>query len=152
MKNPAGQVVVAVKILEPEVDGIPMESAHFYIDANHNREVIYNEDDVHYMFKRGYNHKSFRSEEVQGYRGTRLARGFTQTNDDGTWEVYFGLGSNVFRGTGTHTAPGPNVTYGFDVGIGNINDPEQRFYLRGNSGNDADTDNFGSLLMLDATD
>ena len=148
-EKPAGQVVVAVKILEAEVNGISMESAHFYIDGNHNREVIYNEDDVHYMFKRGYNHKSNRAEEIQGYRGTRLARGFTRTGDDGTWMVVAGFGANVFRGAGVHVAPGPDRTFGFDVAIGSIDDPERRFYLRGNSGNDEDTGDFGSLLLLE---
>ena len=145
----AEQFIIAVQVLEPSVDGIPLEAVHIYFDSSHNRELIYNEDDAHYMMKRGYNADNHRAFEIQGYRGNRTVRGFTRTQDDGTWQMLLGMGHKVLRGTGVHTKPDPFITYGFDVAVGSIDDPEKRFYLRGDSRNDTDTSAFGSLIILE---
>jgi hypothetical protein len=147
---PADELVIAVRILKGSVNDIPMESLHLYTDPNHNREVIYNEDDQHVMFERGEELGSddTRAEAIQAYQSR--PRAVRLVNEDGSWALITKLGArNQLSAAGVHTQMGPHVTYGFDIGLGSKDDPEKRFYWQGNPQNDHDTSHFGSILLVE---
>ena len=132
-----------VEIAAEHAGDFPLESLHWYIDANHTREVIYNEDDEHWMVPR-----NGRYEQVAGYRPKRMARAQQSVNDDGSWTVL--MTHSMLSGFGVHVLTTP-VTYGMDVAVGSRKDPEQRYYWRGNATSDKNTSVFGSVLIPDTT-
>ncbi len=145
---PAEEMIIAVRILQDSAGGIPLEGLHLYLDPIHNREVIYNEDDQHVMFERGNQLGSdeTRAIAIQAYQSR--PRGVRYLNEDGSWELITTLGArNEFSAAGVHTKLGPNTTYGFDIAIGSKDDASQRYYWRGNPGNDTDTSHFGSIFV-----
>jgi hypothetical protein len=135
-------LLLAVKVAAAENAPVPTESVHLYLDMAHNREEIYNEDDVHYMVT-----KDGKDEMVQGYKGDNAFDEAVTVNDDGSWQMEVEISRKVFAGFGIHTTFGPNVTYGFDLAIGAKEDPEQRVYYFGDPSIDKDTTGFGTIAL-----
>ncbi len=144
------KLVLAVTLAPDAASAIPNESVHLYIDTRHNRETIYNEDDLHYVFRRNDGPRAprpFGGELVQGYKATRHFREGVRVAEDGGWTVEMEIRRGVFAGRGVHTTFGPDVTYGFDLAIGSADDPAKRVYFRGGPKADKDTTAFGSLVI-----
>ncbi len=143
-KKPKNSQLMVVARVKPDSTSpdIPNESVHVYIDMMHNRELIYNEDDVHVMTIP--DSKSSRAETVQGYKRARSNR---LKNPDGSWVAVFIMSGKFFAGRGVHTHFGPNITYGFNLAMGSKEDPEKRVYWRGSSKSDKDTSDFGSIVI-----
>ncbi len=137
---------IALRVAEPDKFPYPRESVHLYFDLAHNREVIYNEDDLHVVFP--IENDRLRADVVQGYKHSHaFRRASGMTNDDGSWQMELELSSGFFAGFNVHTFLVPNTTYGFNIAIGSQDDPEQRVYWRGDAGVDKDTTGFGSLVI-----
>jgi hypothetical protein len=134
-------LTLIVKVPPQREAEYPMESVHVYLDPIHNREVIYNEDDMHYMVRR-----DGRRELIQGYRPTRHFRSTSEVHEDGSWTAAITLSMANFMGYGVHAMEMP-VTYGFDLAVGSEDDPVKRCYWRGNPSSDTDTSVFGSILV-----
>ena len=148
--RPVSSERIAVRILKGSVNDIPMESLHIYVDPVHNRELIYNEDDIHVMLEveEEPGSKYIRAEAIQAYQSR--PRAVRYLNEDGSWSVITTVAArNEFSAAGVHTKMGPNITYGFDLGVGSSDDPEKRFYWQGNAQNDTDTSHFGSILLVE---
>jgi hypothetical protein len=143
-RNPSKtrDLLLAVKVDAAENSPVPPEAVHVYIDAAHNRELIYNEDDLHW-----YVEKSGKDEVPQGYKSDHALDEAVTVNDDGSWQMEVEISRKVFAGFGVHTTFGPNISYGFDVAIGSVEDPEQRAYWQGDPSIDEDTSGFGSIVL-----
>lgn len=135
-------LIIAARIKEENSMGYPMESIHIHMDTDHTREVIYNEDDEHWVIPKGG-----RRDLVQGYRPQRILRSRTEETEGG-W--IFAATHSMPSGFGVHHIDTP-VTYGFNVAVGSKDDPEQRYYWRGDSSTVKDTSNFGSILIPEIT-
>ncbi len=143
-------LLLAIKVTGESSDALPLESVHLYLDCRHNREIIYNEDDLHYVAFPGENREGERvvaDEVVQGYKSGRHFDQAGAFSDDGTWLMEVEISRKVFAGHGVHTTFGPNVTYGFDLAVGSRDDPGKRAYLFGGPEADKDTSVFGSLVL-----
>ncbi len=132
-------LLLVVKVDDANPKGLPMESVHIYMDTNHNREVIYNEDDEHWVIDR----KSGRRDLLQGYRPERILRSGSAERDGG-WIAAATHGTP--SGFGVHNLTMP-VTYGFNVAVGSKDDPAKRYYWRGDASTDKDTSGFGSIVI-----
>jgi hypothetical protein len=132
-------LLLVVKVDGDSQAGFPMESVHVYLDTNHNREVIYNEDDEHWIIDR----KSGRRDLLQGYRPERIVRSASAERDGG-WIV--AATHATPSGFGVHNRTMP-VTYGFNVAVGSTDDPQKRHYWRGDASADKDTSCFGSIVI-----
>jgi hypothetical protein len=144
-------LLLAVKVTGRSRKAMPLEAVHVYLDCRHNREIIYNEDDLHYVVRRLEKPKGDRpydEEIVQGYKHSRHFDEAVTVHADGTWLMEVEIGRGVFAGHGVHTTFGPNVTYGFDLAVGSADDPQQRVYWHGGPKADRDTSVFGSLVLL----
>jgi hypothetical protein len=143
MKKPGrfDHLTLIVKVAAAEANGIPLESVHIYMDPIHNREVIYNEDDMHYRVTR-----TGRRDLIQGYRPERHVRSAAEVHDDGSWAAAVTLSMGNFMGYGVHAMEMP-LTYGLNVAVGSQRDPERRFYWRGDASSDTDTSVFGSIWV-----
>jgi hypothetical protein len=124
-------------------DGFPIESVHLYLDTNHNREVIYNEDDEHWLFRPQGGPEHARRTLIHGYRPTRHVRS-TFGKVEGGWVL--AVRQAQPSGFGVHNISTP-VTYGFNLAVGSEKDPKQRYYWKGDATADTDTSVFGSLLI-----
>jgi hypothetical protein len=129
---------ILVKVYEDKGGDFPMESVHVYFDTNHTREVIYNEDDEHWMIPNGG-----RRQQIAGYRPTRHFMS-TTAKIDGGWMM--GATESYPGGYGVHTKGTP-VTYGFNIAVGSKDDPTKRYYWKGDATSDKDTSVFGSILV-----
>ncbi len=142
-KNNQFMVVVWMKP-DSTSAGIPNESVHVYIDMRHNRELIYNEDDLHIMITP--DSRSSRAQTVQGYKRVRKPKA-SEELPDGGWVTAFFFTGKTFAGRGVHTQFGPNITYGFNLAVGSKDDPQKRVYWRGSAKSDKDTSDFGSIVI-----
>ncbi len=129
---------ILVKVYEDKGGDFPMESVHVYFDTNHTREVIYNEDDEHWMIPKGG-----RREQIAGYRPTRHFMATTNEMEGG-WIM--GATQSKPAGYGVH-ALGTPVTYGFNIAVGSKDDPTKRYYWKGDAASDKDTSVFGTILV-----
>jgi len=139
--------VQLVAWIEPPQAGstIPRESVHVYLDMMHNREIIYNTDDLHFMVELEKD-KEGRAEVVQGYKRCNY---LLDMHDDGSATIAFVFTGKMFAGRGVHTQLGPKITYGFNIAIGSAQDAAQRIYWAGDAAVDADTSGFGSILITE---
>ncbi len=139
-KNPHrfGHLIIVARIKEKNAKGFPMESIHLYLDTNHTREVIYNEDDEHWVIPNGG-----RRTLLQGYRPERILRVATKKTEGG-W--IFAATHGMPMGFGVHHLGTP-VTYGFNIAVGSEKNPTQRYYWKGDARSDKDTSVFGSILV-----
>ncbi len=147
-KKPKSSQFMVVVWVKPDSAGdqIPNESVHVYIDMMHNRELIYNEDDLHLMIKP--ESKSSRANTIQGYKRVRRPKG-KEDLPDGGWVTAFFLTGKTFAGRGVHTEFGPDITYGFNLAVGSIDDPAKRVYWHGSAKSDTDTSDFGSIVIAE---
>ena len=136
-------LLLLVKGEDREGEGYPLESVHLYMDTNHNREVIYNEDDEHYYFRTKSGPEYTRRVRIHGYRPTRHVRSTFGEFEDG-WVL--AVRHDMPSGFGVHNISRP-VTYGFNVAAGSEKDPEKRYYWQGDARSDTDTSFFGSILI-----
>ena len=136
-----GKLLFVVRIADENSLGYPMESVHIHLDTNHTREVIYNEDDEHWMIDRSSGRRSL----LQGYRPQRILRSTAEETEYGWIAI---ATHSMPSGFGVHNLTTP-VTYGFNVAVGAQDDPERRYYWKGDASTVKDTSNFGSILIPD---
>ncbi len=137
-------LLLGVKVAPADEVSVPNEWIHLYLDTMHNRELIYNEDDLHYAWSAG---KSFY--RPQGYKASGHFKFKPKVTEDGGWQMELGIRYKAFAGGGVHTQFGPDVSYGFDLAIGDRENAEQRAYWQGDPANDEDTSGFGSILLIE---
>jgi hypothetical protein len=143
-------LILAVRITGTSTDALPLESIHMYLDTRHNREIIYNEDDLHWVAYAATNRQGEKvvgDDVVQGYKGSNAFDQAGVVEDDRPVVMEVEVSRKVFAGHGVHTTFGPNNTYGFELAVGSREDPEKRAYLFSGPKADRDTSVFGNLVI-----
>jgi hypothetical protein len=139
-----GEVVcVAVKVTDGPAGKTPKDAVHLFLDGRHNREVIYNADDLHVVIPRKGKPDFVRSHTPWWFMETAVA----ETGDGYVVEIK--IGSAYFQGKGIATAFGRNAVYGFDIAVDEGDKEVARQVWRGSEKNDEDTSGFGSLVLTD---
>ena len=116
-----------------------------YMDLLHNREIIFNSDDYHLFYPRdGVGWPELRQGQrsrlgYDDYVVVETANGYTL---EGTLD-----GRKMFFGSGSLQEPAPLMVFGFDIGVRQGSNGEDRLMWRGSTLNDDDTSEFGSILI-----
>ncbi len=143
-------LLLAVKVTAKPAEALPTEAVHVYLDCRHNREIIYNADDIHYVLRRldkAHRGRWYGHDLVRGYKPMRNFDAAVTVHDDGTWQGEVRLERGLFSGHGVHTSFGPNVTYGFDLAVGSADDASKRAYWHSGPKADRDTSVFGTIVI-----
>jgi hypothetical protein len=143
-------LIVAVQLTGQSTDDLPLESIHIYLDNRHNREIIYNVDDLHWVAYAATNRDGepvVGDDIVQGYKNDRGFDQAGQVEDGRPVVMEVEVSRKIFAGNGVHTTFGPNNTYGFDLAVGSRGDAEKRAYFFSGPKADKDTSVFGTLVI-----
>lgn len=138
----AAALWLAVRVQDGPAGKSAKDGVHIYIDRMHNREVIYNADDLHFFAPR--NQEAGKWVKLVFGPNNWFSAGWAREIAGG-YEVLVRLSSNYLRGQGQWLAFGPKSVYGFDVVV---DDATGRQAWRGNEKNDTDTSVFGSILIV----
>ncbi len=145
-KTPAGRGLwLVVKVLDGSVGPSRKDGVHIYIDGRHNREIIYNADDMHFFIPRHQKPGAW-APVVRGMRANWFTKAFVQEIAGGYCVKVFLSGSNYFSGEGNWLPFGPKGVYGFDVAV---DEDAGRQAWHGNGKIDEDTSCFGSIVLTD---
>lgn len=116
---------------------------HIYIDGNHDKEVIYNEDDSHFFLPRA--HKGGWLQPVQSVSPNWGTGGWVREIEGG-YEAMVQLNASYFHGRGNWLPFGTKTVYGFDL---IVDDATGRQSWHGSAQNDENPSTFGSILLVD---
>jgi hypothetical protein len=142
-KGQGEAVCVAVKVTDGPAGKTPKDAVHLFLDGRHNREVIYNADDLHVVIPRKGKPDFVRSHTPWWFMETAVA----ETGDGYVVEIK--IGAAYFQGKGIATAFGRNAVYGFDIAVDEGDKEVSRQVSRGTEKNDEDTSGFGSIVLTD---
>ena len=142
-KGQGEAVYVAVKVTDGPAGKTPKDAVHLFLDGRHNREVIYNADDLHVAIPRKGRPDFVRSHTPWWFMETAVA----ETGDGYVVEIK--IGSAYFQGKGIAVPLGRNAVYGFDVAVDEGDKEVARQVWRGTEKNDEDTSGFGSIVLTD---
>ena len=147
-KPPAGRGLwLVVKVMDGPAGQSKKDGVHVYVDGRHNREVIYNADDMHFFIPRHQRQGAW-APVVRGMRANWFTKAFVQEFAGGYCVKVFLSGSHYFGGEGNWLPFGPKGVYGFDVAV---EEEAGRQVWRGNGKIDEDTSHFGSIVLSDET-
>jgi hypothetical protein len=132
---------VAVKVTDGPQGRTPKDAVHLYLDGRHNRETMYNQDDMHVVIPREGKPDFLRSHTPWWFMNSNVA----ETDDGYTVEV--AIGSAYFQGKGITIPFGANAIYGFDVAVEEGDETVSRQTWQGDGKIDADTSSFGSIWL-----
>ena len=134
---------VAVKVTDGPAGKTPKDAVHVYMDGRHNREVIYNADDLHVVIPRGGKPDFVRSHTPWWFMQTAVS----ETADG--YVVEMKIGSAYFLGKGIQIPFGAKGVYGFDLSVDEGDQAVGRQAWRGNERIDEDTSSFGSIVLTE---
>jgi len=137
---------VAVKVIDGPAGKAPKDAVHLFLDGRHNREKIYNADDMHVVVPRSGRAQFARSHTPWWFTETAVA----ETPDGYVMEAR--LGSANFQGKGIAVHFGAKAVYGFDIAVdeGDKDQVSQQVW-RGTANNAEDTSGFGSIVLGELT-
>ncbi|MBE3123968.1 MAG: hypothetical protein IMZ65_04120, partial [Planctomycetes bacterium] len=136
-------VCVAVKVVDGPAGKTPKDAVHLFLDGRHNREVIYNSDDLHVIIPRTGKPEFVRSHTPWWFMQTAVS----ETGDGYIVEVK--IGSAYFQGKGIAVPFVKNAVYGFDLAVDEGDKEVARQVWRGTAKNDEDTSGFGSVVLTE---
>ena len=136
-------VCVAVKVTDGPAGKTPKDAVHLFLDGRHNREVIYNADDLHVVIPRTGRPDFVCSHTPWWFMQTAVAE-----TDDG-YVVEIKIGTAYFQGKGIAVPFGKNAVYGFDLAVDEGDKEPSRQVWRGTEKNARDTSGFGSMVLTD---
>jgi hypothetical protein len=134
---------VAVKVTDGPQGRTPKDAVHLYLDGRHNRETMYNQDDMHVVIPREGKPNFLRSHTPWWFMNSNVA----ETDDGYTIEVT--IGSAYFQGKGITIPFGAKAIYGFDVAVEEGDETVSRQNWQGDEKIDEDTSSFGSIWLLE---
>jgi len=132
---------VAVRVADGPAGKTPKDAVHVFLDGRHNREKIYNADDLHVVIPRAGKPDFVRSHTPWWFMETAVA----ETADG--YVVEMKLGPAYFLGKGIAIPFGAKSVYGFDIAVDEGDKEVSRQVWRGNEKNDEDTSGFGSIVL-----
>lgn len=137
-----GSIYLAVKIENGPEAKSTLDSIELFIDALHNREVVYNADDGH--FKVG---RDGRTQSVRGKPEWFIKSAVREF--DGGIAMEIEIPSTYFEGQGQWVPFGGNAVYGFDIAVNSGQGGENRLLWQGTENNADDTSGFGTLVLTE---
>jgi hypothetical protein len=143
-KGRAEALYVGVKVVDGPGGRTPGDAVHLYLDARHNREVVYNADDMHVVVHRDGKVEFIRSHTPWWFLQAAVA----QTADGYTVEMK--IGSAYFLGKGVAIPFGSKSVYGLDIAVDEGGKQTSRQTWRSAQKVDEDTSAFGSIVLIDA--
>jgi hypothetical protein len=138
----AARLWLAVRVLDGPAGRSAKDGVHIYIDGNHDKQVIYNEDDSHFFLPRA--HKGGWLQVVRSVTPNWGTGGWVREIPGG-YEALVQLNAGYFHGRGNWLPFGPKTVYGFDL---IVDDATGRRAWHGTKKNDEDTSLFGSILLV----
>ena len=117
------------------------DAVHLYLDGRHNKEMIYNADDLHVVIPRTGKPVFVRSHTPWWFMETAVA----ETGDGYVVEVK--IGSAYFQGKGIPVPFGAGAVYGFDLAVDEGDQTIGRQAWRGGEKMDEDTSSFGTIVL-----
>ena len=143
-KGRADSLCIAVKVVDGAAGKTPKDAVHVFLDGRHNREVIYNADDLHVIVRRNGKAEFVRSHTPWWF----MQSAAVESGDGYTAEIK--LGSAYFLGKGIHIPFGRDAVYGFDLAVDEGDKDLSQQVWRGTDKNAEDTSAFGSIVIADA--
>lgn len=136
---------LAVKVMDGSAGPSKKDGVHIYIDGCHNREIIYNADDIHFFISR--NHKPGKwATVICGMRPNWFTKAFVQEIEGGYCVKVFLSGGAYFGGVGNWLPFASKGVYGFDVAV---EEDAGRQAWCGNGKIDENTSCFGSIVLTE---
>ena len=136
----SGCLYVAVKVLDGPAGKTPKDAVEVFIDALHNREVIYNADDMHFIVGR-----DGKSRSIKGKPNWFLKTAAAEI--EGGYIIEMAIPINYWHGEGSWVEFGPKAVYGFDIAVDEGAKELGRQVWRGTAKNEDDTSGFGSIVL-----
>jgi hypothetical protein len=136
-----GTVYLAVKVLDGPAGKTPKDAVHLFIDGCHNRELIYNQDDTHFVVRR-----DGKTTSVKGKPNWFLKCAAAEIEGGYTLEI--AVPRNYFIGAGNWLPMGPKAVYGFDLAVDEGDKELAQQTWRGTADNADDTSRFGSIVLM----
>ena len=143
-KGKGSSLCVIVKVTQGPGGKTARDAVHIYLDARHNKEKMYNADDMHVVISRAGGTNFKRSLTPPWFMGSKVI----ETKDG--YYVIANIGKAFFQGKGISVPFGPGAVYGFDIAVVEGEKSTSRLTWRGDSDIDEDTSSFGSIWLLDA--
>lgn len=140
-KGKADSLCLAVKVIDGPAGKTPKDAVHLYLDGRHNKEMIYNADDLHVVIPRTGKPVFVRSHTPWWFMETAIAE-----QSDG-YVVEVKIGSAYFQGKGIAVPFGAGAVYGFDVAVDEGDQTISRQAWRGGERMDEDTSTFGTIVL-----
>ena len=133
---------VAVSVRYGPAGKSPKDAVHLYLDGRHNKETMYNQDDVHVLLPREGKARFLRSHTPWWFMQSKV----TETDDGYTVEV--AMGPAYFKGNGITVPFGDKAVYGFDIAVEEGDEKTvSRQTWRGDGRIDEDTSSFGTVVL-----
>lgn len=140
-KGRGESIFVAVRVVDGPGGRTPKDAVHLFLDGRHNREAIYNADDMHVIIPRAGKPEFVRSHTPSWF--TKIA--VAETGDGFTAEIR--LGAANFQGKGIAVPFGARAVYGFDLAVDEGDKEVSQQVWRGTDRNAEDTRGFGSIVI-----
>ncbi len=137
---------LAIRVEDGPEGRTPRDAVHLFLDARHNREVVYNADDTHFRIDR-----EGRKRSIRGKPDWFLQAAAQEVEDGYVLEVAL-PGGNYFIGNGAWVPFDAKAAYGLDIAIDRGDGTLHRVVWRGTERNEDDTSGFGTMVLTGAAE
>jgi hypothetical protein len=141
-KGAKGCLYVAVRVTDGPAGKTPKDAVEVFLDALHNREVVYNADDTHFIVTR-----DGKSRSVKGKPNWFFKTAAAEI--EGGYILEMALPTNYWHGEGSWVDFGAKAVYGFDLAVDEGGKDLGQQVWRGSERNADDTSGFGSIVLTD---
>ena len=135
-------IYLAVKVADGPAGKTPTDGVELFLDALHNREAVYNADDMHFRIDR-----DGRKRSVRGKPDWFLKVAAAEA--PGGYVVEVAIPRNYLVGEGSWVGVEAGTVYGFDLAVTEGGTQPARRVWRGSARNAEDTRGFGSIVLTD---
>ena len=140
-KGRSQALYVAVRVTDGRGGKTPRDAVHLFLDGRHNREVVYNADDMHIVIPRRGRPEFVRAHTPWWFTEIAVAE------VPGGYVVEVRLGPANFQGKGIAVPFGARAVYGFDIAVDEGHAELSQQVWRGTARNAVDTSGFGSIVL-----
>jgi hypothetical protein len=136
------RLYVAVDVKYGPAGKSTKDAVHLYLDGRHNKETMYNQDDMHVVLPRKGKARFLRSHTPWWFMQSQVVE------TDAGYTVEVALGPAYFQGKGITVPFGDKAVYGFDLAVEEGDEKTlSRQTYRGDSKIDEDTSSFGTIVL-----
>jgi len=140
-KGRSEALYVAVRVSDGPGGKTPRDAVHLFLDGRHNREVVYNADDLHIVVPRRGRPEFVRAHTPWWFTEIAVAE------VPGGYVAEVRLGPANFQGKGIAVPFGARAVYGFDIAVDEGDGELSQQAWRGTARNAEDTSGFGTIVL-----